>query len=93
MTDEEQKRFLLGLAKISYRELLVYRAFVEFVRMQIGDQDTNQVLDSARRNPAVSTQLDDGFRVFVENALQSQVDPEEAVRQWLLSWNPTGKPN
>jgi hypothetical protein len=96
MNEEGQKRLIRYLAKRVkelYRELLVHRGFVQLLK-EIGYQDVDSILESARQSPAVQERYEAYFRGFDELIPPVDEDFEEqALRELLQRWKPDGEPN
>ncbi len=96
MNDEQQKRFILYLArqlKSYYRELLAYRVFAQLVK-DAGFQDVEKLLEAARNSRAVQYQFDKNFEQFDELLPPSAEDyQDQALRELLGGWKPDGEPN
>ena len=52
MTTEEQRDYLLSVLRRLYFELGVYRVFIEFGKLSVGEADVNRILSEARQNLA-----------------------------------------
>ena len=94
-TDEEHREHLLNLLKRLYRELVVYRAFVEFVKMAIGQNiDVEEILERARHDPELGPQVEAFFQDFSGATVEGlNNDLDRALRAYLLQWKPKGPPN
>ena len=94
VSDEEHRQHLLGLLKILYGELLVYRAFVEFVTGIVGDTDAEEIMAQARLDPEVKKQTDayfENFSVATPESMSNALD--QKICEYLQQWQPKGKPN
>jgi hypothetical protein len=93
-SDEEHREHLLALLKSLYRELVVYRSFVEFVRGIVGNVDVEEILETARHDPELDAAVDSYFRNFsaaTPQTLNTALD--RAISEFFSKWKPRGKPN
>jgi hypothetical protein len=94
VTDEEHRQHLISLLKNLYRELVVYRAFAEFVKGVVGDTvDVEEILENARHDPEIDVQAKAFFENFSganRQSLNSALDRE--IAEYFSRWQPKGKP-
>lgn len=94
MNTEEQNAFLLKLLHRLYFELGVYRVFVEFGRLSIGEEALEKLLLEARQNPALREHVDSYFEGFAASLpLSGGIDPNQALREFLSQLGSKQKPN
>lgn len=94
-SDEDHREHLLRLLKRLYRELIVYRAFVEFVKGISPETDVEQMLESARHDPDMSqAKIDEYFQTLSLATPQDLNDElDRAICQYLWQSKPPGKAN
>jgi hypothetical protein len=86
-------RVLAKLTKSQYRELLAYRMFAQYLKLQ-GFSDADELIESARQSP----ELDRASADF-DQAIDSKMPPfdeelqDEALRKWLANLPTNGLPN
>ena len=96
MDDKQQKVFLMDLSKAMLRDLIVYRTGIEYFRRNPSDSfdGVESILNQARTDPSVKTQLGDDFLVFFEGILQlEKADATLALEQFLREWFPRSAVN
>lgn len=97
MNDEEQKTFLIDMMRVMIRELLIYRAFCEKAKSDIGprrSQVIDEFLNLIRNDAEVARQLGPDFAAFVREILQgSERDAGVALNAFLSEWTPRSDQN
>jgi hypothetical protein len=91
MDSEKQKAFLLDLSGIMLRDLIVYRAGIEYFKRNPADSfdGVDAIMNQARRDPAVRAQLEADFRLYLEGILHSEnADPRVALEKFVSEWFP-----
>jgi hypothetical protein len=91
MNHETQKNFLTNLAVIMLRDLIVYRAGIEYFKRNPSDSfdGVDAIMIQARRDPAVRAQLGTDFRLYLEGILQSEnADPRAVLEKFVTEWFP-----
>ena len=90
--DREQKMFIHFLAKelkAYHREVLAYQ-LVFYLLHESGRSDVREMLEQARKAPAVQTQLEKNFAGFDELLPPADASYEERVKELLAKWKPPG---
>jgi hypothetical protein len=96
MDDERQKAFLLDLSQIMLRDLLVYRAGIEYFKRNPSDSfnGVESIMNQARNDSAVRAQLGDDFQAYLEGVLQlEKADARLALEKFLSEWFPRSAAN
>ena len=94
MNVEQQNAFLLNLLNRLYMELGVYLSFAEFVKLMVGSKDVEEILAKCRRDPNLQLQVESYVQALsAALPLGEEVDPDSAVRAFLLQWNGQQKPD
>ena len=94
MNTEEQNAFLFNLLNRLYFELGVYRVFVEFGRLSIGDKALEEKLTQARQDPALRKHVDSYCEGLAASLRLSRgIDPNQVVREFLSQLGSKEKPN
>jgi hypothetical protein len=94
MNPEEQNEFLLRLLNRLYFELGVYRVFVEFGRLSIGDENLENILAQARQDPLLKEYVDSSCEGLAASLhLSGSIDPNQVIREFLSQLGSKGKPN
>ena len=94
MDEREQRQFTRFLAKQMKeyaRELMAYQLFVHMVKQIPGVEGTEELLDAARRSPAVQKEFDRQFEGFDELLPPADQDYSEKVKELLERWKPSGE--
>ena len=94
MNTEDQNAFLLKLLHRLYFELGVYRVFVEYGRLSMGDESLESILRDARQNTTLQTHVDsycEGLSASLH--LSHGIDPDQALREFLARFDSREKPN
>ncbi len=94
MNTEEQNAYLLKLLHRLYFELAVYRVFVEFGRLSIGNEQLEKLLREARENSTLREHVDsycEGLATSLR--LSHGIDPDQALREFLSQVGSKQKPN
>ena len=96
MDQDEQRSFILFLAremKHNCRELMAYQHFADMLK-DTGMEGVDELIEQARRAPAVQARFTKQFEGFDELLPPSREELEDLAWQELLKdWNPRGKPN
>lgn len=96
MNDEQQKAFLIDMLKTTIRDVIVYRTGIEYAKSNpdCSVQDLNDIMNLARNDLGVRTQLGDDFHAFVASALQlEEADAAQVLRAFVSEWSPRSAPN
>jgi hypothetical protein len=94
MNTEEQNGFLLNLLHRLYFELGVYRVFVEYGRLAMGEVNLEKILREARENKTLREHVDSYFQGLQASLhLSGSIDPNQALREFLTQLGSKGKPN
>lgn len=94
MDTEKQKAFLLNFVIRLYSELGAHIAFLEWVKCLAPGEDIESILAQCRADPALKAYVD-AFRKDLSAQLDESagLDSDQAYREFLLRWIPTGKVN
>ncbi|MFZ0301887.1 MAG: hypothetical protein WAL75_04350 [Terracidiphilus sp.] len=94
MTIEEQRDYLLSVLRRLYLEVGVYRVFIEFGKLSMGDAAVNEILDEARKNSALLSHVNSFVQGFEASlTLSPHGDPEGVLREFLSQFGGKQKPN
>ena len=97
MTEVRQRRFIIEMLAVMIRELLVYRAFCEKAKADLGyprSQEIDKFLNLVRNDSQVNMQLGPDFVTFVEAILQGpERDAGQSLDAFLREWTPQRAPN
>lgn len=96
MEIEGQKVFLIDLAKLMLRDLIVNRTGIEYFKRNPADSfdGVEKIMTQARNDPAVGKELQDDFQVYLEGVLQlEKADPRFVLEKFLTEWFPRSSAN
>jgi hypothetical protein len=82
-------RYLAGELKKYTRELMAYQLFAHLLK-QAGCIGVDDLLDEARKNPALAVQFEKNFEGFDELLPPADHGLEERVKELLEKWRPKG---
>jgi len=96
MDASEQRSFIRFLAKelkVYTRELMAYQLFAHLLK-QAGCSGVDEILDQARKAPALQERFEKNFEGFDELLPPPDPDYEDQVKELLAKWKPKdGLPN
>ncbi len=96
MDEREQRQFIRFLAnevKLYFREILVYQFVLDLLK-EGGIPGIEGLLETARNSLVVQARFDKQFEHFEELLPPSDDElSEQALRDLLERWKPTGEPN
>ena len=90
MDEREQTSFIHFLArelKAYSRELMAYQLLIHLLK-QAGYSGVDEILDQARKSPALQARFEKNFEGFDEILPPADPNHEERVKELLAKWKP-----